>query len=94
VPDAQKECGYEETIDTEHEGMYRSMKLGGVSFEEWAGPSSSHSSLFCLVCGNGLIHDHHIPHKSMISISMRAGVIPPKLMEWTHRGIVWSKGKQ
>jgi hypothetical protein len=30
---------------------------------------------------NGLIHHHHIPHKLIISIYMRSGLIPPNLME-------------
>jgi len=34
VSGAEKECGYEETIDKEHEGMYRLVKLWGVWFVE------------------------------------------------------------
>ena len=33
---------------------------------------------------NELIHKHLIPHKLIISICMRNGLIPPKLMGWTH----------
>jgi hypothetical protein len=30
---------------------------------------------------NGMIHHHPIPHKLLISIHMKSGLIPPKLME-------------
>ena len=52
-------------------------------FGLWDGPSSSHSLHFCLVSGMEWVNPSS-PHKRMISLAMRNGLIPAKFMGWIH----------